>query len=354
MDKERTENAVLTALLIILSIGIGILYFDTSYERIWEGIKDIWSSLQYFFITLFRIDKEIEPSVLKPSIAHESILRIPGGMNGFFSMVGDYFNLLFTKDNFTKWIDVVGGISLNIFFFFIIFIPSIIVFTLVIKLTYSFSNTDHNKDTIPLKIYKKSVGVCVIKIKRIILRCIQLVRENTYLKYTLVLTWLLNFNILILLLEFVAYYFYFVLSYDLSTLGGQFYKLLVDLRAIIVFVPMWLLFVLSYLYLYKLRKRIAKSKLKHMEALNKCLIRTLPVATIGSALVSHAHSAITELLPLKTAYCICRRQRAPFLPKLSHTPIFNFKRCVSSATGGAKGVFPQTEPHPEILTQVIV
>ena len=107
MDKERIKNAVLTALLIILSIGIGILYFDTSYERIWEGIKDIWSSLQYFFITLFRIDKEIEPSVLKPSIAHESILRIPGGMNGFFSMVRDYFNLLFTKDNFLKWIDVV-------------------------------------------------------------------------------------------------------------------------------------------------------------------------------------------------------------------------------------------------------
>ena len=280
MDKERIKNAALGSLLIIFSVGLGVLFFDTSYERIWEGIKDIWSSLQYFFITLFRIDKEVEPSVLKPSIAHESILRIPGGMNGFFSMVGDYFNLLFTKDNFTKWIDVVGGRALNVLVFLLILIPSMIAITLMIKLSYSFGNTNHNKDSLPLKIYKKSVGVCVIKIKRIILRCIQLIRENTYLKYTLALIWLQNFNILILLLEFVSYYFYFVLSYDLSTLGGQFYKLLVDLRAIIVFVPMWLLFVLSYLYLYKLRKRIAKSKLKHMEALNKCLIRTLPVATL--------------------------------------------------------------------------
>ena len=280
MDKERTENAVLTALLIILSICIGVLYFDTSYERIWEGIKDIWSSLQYFFITLFRIDKEIEPSVLKPSIAHESILRIPGGMNGFFSMVRDYFNLLFTKDNFIKWIDVVWGISLNIFFFFIIFIPSIIVFTLIIKLTYSFSNTDHNKDSLPLKIYKKSVGVFVFWIKSIISRSKELIENNDYLKYTLLLIWLFNFNILILLLEFIAYYFYFVLSFELSTLGGQFYKLLVDLRAITVFVPMWLLFILTYIYLFRVRKCIAKQKLRHMEARNCGFINELPIATL--------------------------------------------------------------------------
>ena len=162
MDKERIKNAVLGSLLIIFSVGLGVLFFDTSYERIWEGIKDIWSSLQYFFITLFGIDKEIEPSVLKPSIAHESILRIPGGMNGFFSMVGDYFKLLFTKDNFLKWIDVVGGKSIHMLFLLLMVIPAIVVVTLIIKLIYSFGNTDHNKDTIPLKIYKKSVGVFIL------------------------------------------------------------------------------------------------------------------------------------------------------------------------------------------------
>ena len=199
MDKEKTKNAVLGSFLIIFSVGLGVLFFDTSYERIWEGIKDIWSSLQYFFITLFGIDKEIEPSVLKTSIAHESILKIPGGMNGFFSMVGDYFKLLFTKDNFTKWIDVVGERALNVLVFLLILIPSIIAITLMIKLVYSFGNTDHNKDSLPLKIYKKSVGVFVFWLKSIILRTKELIQTNDYLKYTLLCIWLLNFNILILL-----------------------------------------------------------------------------------------------------------------------------------------------------------
>ena len=195
MDKEKGINICLSVFLILASIAIGVIYFDSSYERIWEGIKDIWSSLQYFFITLFRIDKEVEPSVLKPSIAHESILRIPGGMNGFFSMVGDYFKLLFSKDNFLKWIDVVGGRALNVLVFLLILIPSMIAITLMIKLSYSFGNTNHNKDSLPLKIYKKSVGVFIFWLKSIISRAKELIETNDYLKYTLLLIWLLNFNI---------------------------------------------------------------------------------------------------------------------------------------------------------------
>lgn len=339
MDKERIKNVVLTALLIILSVCIGVLYFDTSYERIWEGIKDIWSSLQYFFITLFRIDKEIEPSVLKPSIAHESILRIPGGMNGFFSMVGDYFNLLFTKDNFTKWIDVVGGKSIHMLFLLLMVIPTIVVVTLIIKLIYSFGNTDHNKDTIPLKIYKKSVGVFVFWIKSIILRAKELIETNDYLKYTLLLIWLLNFNILILLFEFIAYYFYFVLSFELSTLGGQFYKLLVDLRAITVFVPMWLLFILTYIYLFRVRKRIAKQKLRHMEARNCGFIKELPIVTLTCGSMGKKKTTVISDMALSQEVMFRQKcfellqkndMRFPFFPWICFE--MELKKCLEHGT----------------------
>jgi hypothetical protein len=89
-----------------------------------------------------------------------------------------------------------------------------------------------------------------------------------------------SLNIVTIVVEFLAYYFFFAVSYRLDTLYIQFGKLLVDLLVIYHHVPAWILLIIPCALFLNFRKTVALAKLRHMEARNCGFINELPIVSM--------------------------------------------------------------------------
>jgi len=90
----------------------------------------------------------------------------------------------------------------------------------------------------------------------------------------------LHLNIGTIIVEFLAFYFYFAVSLDFSTIYTQFVKLFADLQVpsklfIYVLIP------LAFFFFDKLRKKIAMQRLRHFEARNCGFIKELPIVSMS-------------------------------------------------------------------------
>jgi hypothetical protein len=96
--------------------------------------------------------------------------------------------------------------------------------------------------------------------------------------------WALNLNVVSIFMAFLAYYFYFVMSFDLLSLYGQVCKLILDLQVIFTKVPAPILIIAFWVLFEIWRRNVAKNKLNHLERRNRGFINELPIVsmTVGS------------------------------------------------------------------------
>lgn len=100
---RKTVNIIAAGLLSGAFILLGVFVFEPSYRRFWEALCDLGRSVGYYFCELFGIAHTIEPTVTKYSAVMQWSVRFPVDFEGFIASAGDYFTLLFSKDNFTAW-----------------------------------------------------------------------------------------------------------------------------------------------------------------------------------------------------------------------------------------------------------
>ena len=272
---------------IVLSIGITLAFtllavfvFNISYLRLWESIKDLGLSIAYYFCTLFGIDNSITPTVTEYSSVIVWDTVMPEDFTGFKNATSEYFTLLFSADNFNGWLASLGSFLGNLAKILTIALPIVLLLFLVIKRLYASSNVKHNKDTVPLKVFKAVSKVTYQPIKRFVCGYIEFVKSNEIIWKLWVLIWVLNLNLATILIAFFAYYFYFTISFDLSTLYVQFAKLFIDLQVIFRYFPWWLLGSIVWFFFNRWRKKLAKRKLRHFEARNCGFINELPIVSI--------------------------------------------------------------------------
>ena len=80
---------------------------------------------------------------------------------------------------------------------------------------------------------------------------------------------------------FLAYYFYFVLSFDVGNLYVQVCKLFIDLQVIFRHFPWWSIVTVCWLLFNRWRKKIALNRLRHFEARNCGFINELPIVSMA-------------------------------------------------------------------------
>ena len=80
---------------------------------------------------------------------------------------------------------------------------------------------------------------------------------------------------------FLAYYFYFVLSFDVANLYVQVCKLFIDLQVIFRHFPWWSIVTVTWLLFNRWRKNIALNRLRHFEARNCGFINELPIVSMS-------------------------------------------------------------------------
>ena len=269
-------SVLLTGLFVWLSIDV----FGNSYLRFFETMNDLWSSLQYYVCRILGLKHNIIPTVDNYSNVLEWGILLPADWDMFVANVVDYCNLFVDKDNFVTYMNTLLGVVSDIAKGIAILLPCFVVIWFAIKRLYNRPNNDHNMDTVPLVLYKKMCNVTYYPVKRWVKGYIVFLNTYRHLPTFWVVLWIFSLNLASIVVGFLAFYFYFAVSYKFESFYIQFCKLLIDLQVVLDAVPLWIIAIVCLWVLDRLRRKIAVAKLWRFEGKNCGFINELPIVSM--------------------------------------------------------------------------
>ena len=280
MRRSQTINIVLSVVLTALFIILGVFCFYTSYLRFGEGMVDLWQSMKFYFYEIFGIEHITIPTVENYSEVLEWNIFLPSDFESFKTTASQYFTLLFTKENFISYLAKVSELMTVWGRVTVLMLPSLVLVFILIKKIYGTSNNNHNRDTVPLKIFKCITKHTYYPVRRFVESFLHFIRENRYIYILWIVIWVFNLNLASIAAEFLAYYFYFCVSFRIETMYVQFCKLFIDLQIIAKAFPWWMSSSIAWYIFDRFRRRIAVANLRHFEARNCGFINELPIVSM--------------------------------------------------------------------------
>ncbi len=151
---RRVVNIVIT---IIISLGfllLGYFVFSSSYLRFGETCKEFGESIAFYFCEIFGIEHNIAPGVNAPSEIVGNMITLPDNLDGFKENTQSFFSLFFSGENFVGWWGTVTETLATLSKVLVLLLPCLVGLCFVIKWLYGRINTRHNKDTVPLVVFK--------------------------------------------------------------------------------------------------------------------------------------------------------------------------------------------------------
>lgn len=281
MNRRRTFNICLTVVITAAFILLGAFVFGNSYLRFGESAKDFGLSVGYYFCTLFGLEHDIVPSVTEYSSVMDWDILLPSDFEGFTSQAKSFVSLLVNGENFAGYWAKVGDVMLVLLKVVAIILPCLLVLGLVIWRLYKSGNTKHNRDTVPLKVFKSFSRCLYLPLKRTVLSYRDFLTEHRAVWIIWAVMWAFHLNAASIVMGFFAYYFYFVLSFDVANLYVQVCKLFIDLQVIFRYFPWWIIAFVCWLLFDSWRKNIALNRLRHFEARNCGFINELPIVSMA-------------------------------------------------------------------------
>ena len=281
MNRRRVFNICLSVLITVAFALLAVFVFSDSYLRFGEAVKDFGLSVGYYFCTLFGIEHNIVPSVTEYSSVMDWGILLPSDLEGFTSQATSFFSLLVDGENFSGYWAKVGDVMLVLLKVVAIMLPCLLVLGLIIWRLYKSGNTKHNKDTVPLKVFKSFSRCLYQPLKRTVLSYRDFLAEHRAVWILWAVMWAFHLNAASIVTGFLAYYFYFVLSFDVANLYVQVCKLFIDLQVIFGFFPWWIIALVCWLLFDRWRKNIAQNRLRHFEARNCGFINELPIVSMA-------------------------------------------------------------------------
>ena len=280
MKWQRRLNIWFTIGFFATFLLFGVFSFRQSYCRSFEAIIDLYGGFKYYFSGLFGTEPSELPSVTNYSKIMEWTIVLPSDFERFKVNATGYFSMLFSKENLLSWLSVVGMNASIWTKILAILLPCVIVLIIVVKRLYANGNTKHNKDTVPLWVFKKISAVTYQPAKRVIRGYIDFLREHSWIWILWVIMWIFHLNLASVVIEFFAYYFFFAVSFRFDTIYMQFVKLVYDLQPFFKFFPWWSLLIICYALFERWRKKVALNKLRKCEAKNCGFINALPIVSM--------------------------------------------------------------------------
>ena len=277
---NRRFSIAVTVVISAIFLGLTIVFWQ-SYVRFGEACRDFGLSAAYYFCELFGIDYSFTPTVTEYSNVMQWEILLPDDWDGFTVSAKQYFSLLIDGENFAGYWAVVGNVMLVAAKVIAVILPCVIVLILVVYRMYRQGNTRHNHDTKPLKAFKWLAARTYQPIKRAIISYREYLSEHKAVWVCWIILWVFHLNLASVVMAFFAYYFYFVLSFDVGNLYVQVCKLFIDLQVIFRHFPWWSIVTVCWLLFNRWRKRIALNRLRHFEARNCGFINELPIVSMS-------------------------------------------------------------------------
>ena len=278
MKRAKIYLAV-TGVITAVFIGTGLWLFRDSYLRLWESVCDLGDSLKYYVGRLLGKTWG-RSSVNEPSKVFSPAGILPENAGELAEKIKRYFALLTDGENFRAWgktiLNRVGTAGRAV----MVALPCLLIVIVLIRRLYRKGNTRYNRDTVFLKAFKRAV-CWVAPAKKAVSGYFGFLRESRVVKAGWGILWAVQLNLVSIGVSATAYYLWFSVSYDFSTLYIQAQKLTADLQVFFRVFPKWGLIVLAWVIFDKWRKKIAVNRLRHFEARNCGFINELPIVSMA-------------------------------------------------------------------------
>lgn len=267
---------------IVITIGFlacGVLIFPNALGRLIEGGRDFGLSVAYYFCEMFGVEHNITPTVndypkipffssLSPSEPNAPSVPLPDTWTGFQANWAAYWRLWTSMDNFTGYLSFLGNGLYTLCKAAIVILPFVFAIVLLLRNQMKKQNNDYDKDSRPLRAWKWISRHTYRPARAWLVSFFQFVRERRGYWVTWLCLWLFYFNAYTVVLEFFAFYFYFVVSFDVLNLYRQVYKLFLDLSPMFTFIPLWAWIIIGLVIFDRFRKKIGYARLNHNERKN--------------------------------------------------------------------------------------
>ena len=270
--------------ITIAFVLVSVFVFPDAFIRVGESFRDIGNSVVFYFKMIFRQEYKGSITVTEySSTPFEMPFNLPNSWGDFKLAWTQYWQILFTSENlkaYFEWLLVVLYVLAKVL---LCLMPVVVVVIVAKAVIPKKQNNNYNKDSKPLKAWKRLEKVIYMPVKTWLQGFVSFVRENgAYVKLWLAI-WAFNFNLFSIILEFIAFYLYFVASFAFGDIYTQVVKLFMDLSVMINFIPTvgWLL--IAWLIMNYLRRKIGYARLNHYELRDRGFINERPISFMACA-----------------------------------------------------------------------
>ena len=263
-----------------------VLIFPNSIPRLIESIRDILTSILYYLFEV--IDTRVNPimpTVLKAQEWHfateiwKPISFLPHSWEEFAQAWQKYIDVIFDGDNFIRYLDFIGDL-INITSQLLLCIMPLIPVIVVLLNKYK-SIVCHDRWHKSPELLKFE-WILFNKIYPLLAWLKELIAFGFHFQYLRILLfiWLLHFNVYSVCISFLAYYLYFISSWDIFSIYAQLLKLQTDLTPMIRFIPgiMWL--TLGAWIFNRICRSMAFQRLYEAERANRAVLSARGVSTV--------------------------------------------------------------------------
>lgn len=288
---------------ILITLGIAALYLRFPYAlgRLIESVRDFGVSVAFYFCELFGIEHGFTATVNNypkvpffASSPSENVpsFPLPASFEEFKGKWFAYWKAFVSADNVKAYFVFLGNGAYYLSYALLLLFPAIMAFVMILRRSNNTVNVNHGQESKQLKAFKRFTSVVCLPVKRWLTEFFTFLKERSaYVKIWACL-FAFYFNAFTIVIEFIAYYLYFVVSFDFVNLYRQLYKLFFDLWAVIDFLPWWALLAAGVWILNKAAANIAYAELYHGERRNRGFINERGVVTVVYAPMGAGKTAL--------------------------------------------------------------
>ena len=280
VDYRHYINVIIT--LGFLALGY---LFVNSIPRLIESMRDLGISIAYYFCGIVMSSNPIVATVVEmpsweimPSI-FEPLTLFPLTWEEF-QVEWTKFSTLFTsEENFQDFLTTLGEylpvVARILLLLFTLFVPLMIIAR---RSTENYNN-NYDQDSKPLRVWKWITFHTYYPIKNWLKDYVAFLKETPYVKIWLWM-WALYFNLISVIIEFLAFYLYFIVSFAFKDIYAQGLKLLYDATPMVRFVPTFVWVCLGVVVYEWICREGAYARLYHNERCNRGFINALGIMTV--------------------------------------------------------------------------
>lgn len=278
-SKAEIAMHAVSACILLVSISFSIFLFQPVFTRTIKSVKDFGVSIAYYFTELFGFEGVIRPTINDISTG-DAVEVLPRDPSEFQAKLRIFWDKLFSWPNCKAFLAKTALILYNVLNVVtqlsLIFVIIILIRKVINARRQPVNNYD--EDTHALRIYKKIEAVTWEKLKACMQSYVDFLRGQRRYVQGFIAIWAYNLNAITIVMEIVAYIFYFSISFDFLHLFTLIANVAIDLTVAIDFLPWWIWGIGGCVLFQRWRKKVGTDRLRRFEIKNREFLENHPGA----------------------------------------------------------------------------